>query len=646
MHCDMGAREVGTQVLREVDQRGFAQAYPRFSRGRVDFMAQRTAIAATESQWAGSSMVTQKFLWTWDARPYPYWPDLLEVWADGGNWVTGHWVQGKLGASHVSAAVDQIMARAGLAADQFDSSAVQVILDGFVLHQRVTARAALTQLMQAFFFTVKESASQLVLIPRDSGIDVAADATQCVTKKIADQEVAYVLERQEDAVLPERLEVQFLNRLQSYETDVQSASRATQDATDTVSMALSLVLSEAHARTIAELELANRWAERSSITLQLPMAFAALEPGDLLQLNDGTISHRLRISKVQIGKPGIVKLSGSIDVSDVSDGYIAPVVGGDGSLVQPNPVTRFEVLDIPALPSDLQDSLTLRFAACGIADGWTGASITQVLESGDEPLLLNITTPAVIGSAVSVLGMGTAQVFDRVNTVDVAVLGDVPLASATEINVLNGANVAVLGMEIIQFAHATLLSPGVYRLSTLLRGRLGTEAMMAEHMLGERFVLLNEAVIAQVIPVSNHGQSWTLRASTFNTSLGIGSTETLTIQSNSLKPYSPVHIQAVRAVGGDVTIQWVRRARIDGGLRDFIDIPLKEATELYEVKVYNGSTLLRTWRVTSPSVVYANADQITDFGSAPGSLSITVGQLSASIGLGNLASATVAVQQA
>ena len=64
------------------------------------------------------------------------------------------------------------------------------------------------------------------------------------------------------------------------------------------------------------------------------------------------------------------------------------------------------------------------------------------------------------------------------------------------------------------------------------------------------------------------------------------------------------------------------------------------------MKVYNGSTLLRTWRVTSPSVVYANADQITDFGSAPGSLSITVGQLSASIGLGNLASATVAVQQA
>ena len=45
-----------------VDSTAAASAYPRFSRARVDFMAQRVAIAATESQWAGSEVVTNKFL--------------------------------------------------------------------------------------------------------------------------------------------------------------------------------------------------------------------------------------------------------------------------------------------------------------------------------------------------------------------------------------------------------------------------------------------------------------------------------------------------------------------------------------------------------------------------------------------------------
>ncbi|MBX9726771.1 MAG: glycoside hydrolase TIM-barrel-like domain-containing protein, partial [Rickettsiales bacterium] len=210
-----------------VDGSSTASAYPRFSRGRVDFVAQRTAIAATEAEWAGSAMVPQRFLWTWDARPYPYWPDLTNVWADGGNWVTGHWVQGKLGASHVASVVEQIATRAGLSNAQIDTSNLQMQLDGFVISERVTARAALQQLMQAYFFTFKETDQALVAILRDATVDTTIDAKSCIEQKVGDQLVPYVLTRQEDLVLPQRQEVHFLNRLQLYETNVQSAQRET-----------------------------------------------------------------------------------------------------------------------------------------------------------------------------------------------------------------------------------------------------------------------------------------------------------------------------------------------------------------------------------------------------------------------------------
>ncbi len=628
-----------------VDSTTSGSAYPRFSRGRVDFVAQRTAIAATEAEWGNSAMVVNRFLWTWDARPYPYWPDLREVWADGGNWVTGHWVQGKLGASHVGAAVEQIAQRAGLSNAQIDTSRLQMLMDGFVISERVTARAALEQLMQAYFFTFNESDSGLVALLRDTTSDVTIEASQCVEQKAGDQQVDYILTRREDLQLPQRQEVHYLNRLQRYETNVQAAERSTQEANDTASLRLSLVLSQLHALAIAQTTLADRWADRSTLTLRLPMRYAMLEPGDLVVMRDSAQTHRIRVRRVQIGRPGIVKIDGVIDAAEAWDGYIAPSIGGDGQLVLPNPKTRLEVLDIPALPGDPSDALMLRFAATGIADGWKGATIVRIMPSGDDEIILNLDQPATIGSAVNAIAMGNSQMFDEVNTVDVALVAGGSLANASEAAVLNGANVAVLGNEIIQFKNALQVSPNIYRLSGLLRGRLGTEAAMSAHTIGERFVLLDDAVEPLPLPASTIGQSWVVRAITFGDSLTDGTESTRTITAESLKPLTPVLALARRnASNGDMTISWVRRARIDGGLRDFVDVPLSEQNELYDVVVMNGSATVRSWQVTTPQLLYSHAQQINDFGTVPNSLMLTITQRSALIGPGKSLVVTIPVQ--
>ncbi len=628
-----------------VDSTASGSAYPRFSRGRVDFMAQRVAIAATEAEWAGSAMVANKFLWTWDVRPYPHWPDLREVWSDGASWVTGHWVQGKLGASHVAAAVEQIAYRAGLTNAQIDTSSLQMLLDGFVISSRVTARAALQQLMDAYFFTLKESDQGLIALIRDASVDASVNAADCLPQKAGDQIVPYVLSRQEDVVLPQRQEVHFLNRLQRYETNVQAAERSTRDATDTVSLKLSLVLAETHARSIAETKLSDQWAERSSLSLQLPMKFAALEAGDVLTLIDGNITHRIRVRRVQIGRPGAVHVKGVIDAAEGWDGYIAPTVGSADNLVLPSPKTRLEILDIPALPSDSQDVLKLRFVACGIAEGWKGATLVRVMSSGDDEQLLSMDAAATIGSAVNVLGTGISEVFDEINSVDVALLGTATLANATERSVLDGANVAVLGNEVIQFKNATQLGANLYRLSGLLRGRLGTESAIAGHIVGERFVLLDDAVRSLAIPVSNIGQNWTIRAVSFGDAFSVGIDSTFAIQGECLKPLTVVHAKAIKdTTSGDITLSWVRRTRIDGGLRDYVDVPLMEQSELYDVVVMNGTSPVRNWQLNVPSVVYSAANQTTDFGAAPSSLTVKITQRSGLIGPGKTLTTTVVVQ--
>jgi len=87
----------------------------------------------------------------------------------------------------------------------------------------------------------------------------------------------------------------------------------------------------------------------------------------------------------------------------------------------------------------------------------------------------------------------------------------------------------------------------------------------------------------------------------------------------------------------NITLSWVRRTRIGGELKDGTGaVPLGETSETYEVDILDGpgGAVLRTLASTSPSVVYANADILADFGAVPATLSVAVHQLSAVAGRG------------
>ncbi len=45
----------------------------------------------------GVAMIQPAFMsvWNWDARPFPTFPQLVDVWGDTGNWPAGNWLQGK-----------------------------------------------------------------------------------------------------------------------------------------------------------------------------------------------------------------------------------------------------------------------------------------------------------------------------------------------------------------------------------------------------------------------------------------------------------------------------------------------------------------------------------------------------------------------
>ena len=74
-------------------------------------------------------------LWTWDARPYPVFPAALDVWSDGVNWQTGHWLNGRFGAAPLDALIAGILTDAGIG--DFDSTALREGVDGYVIDRPI-----------------------------------------------------------------------------------------------------------------------------------------------------------------------------------------------------------------------------------------------------------------------------------------------------------------------------------------------------------------------------------------------------------------------------------------------------------------------------------------------------------------------------
>ena len=61
-----------------------------------------------------------------------------------------------------------------------------------------------------------------------------------------------------------------------------------------------------------------------------------------------------------------------------------------------------------------------------------------------------------------------------------------------------GANLALIGDELVQFADAEAIGPGKFRLTRLLRGRFATQAAASTHGIGDLFVLIDLAALQAI----------------------------------------------------------------------------------------------------------------------------------------------------
>ena len=629
-----------------LDLKSSESSLPRYSSGARDELMQMQYLRAVADHWRdpahnptsaayGGPMVdmTRAFVWAWDTRPYPFFPNNRALWSDGQNYARGHWLNGRSAALPLSELVAAICRRAGV--NDFDTSGLYGYVRGYVVDEVADARAALQPLMLRYGFDAVERDGVLRFIMRD-GLD-AVPLNRETLAVSGDLEAPVEQSREAEAELSGRLRLRFVQADGDYEVIAEEAILP-DDATHAVAMSeFNMALTRAEGHQTAERWLTEARVAREGVRLALPPSMMDVGAGDVIALprDDGEGEALYRVDRVEMGEMSLieaVRIEPEVyDPAPFDDELVALK-----PFVAPVPVNAL-FLDLPLLRGD-EVPHAPHIAAS--ARQWPG-NVAVYASGGETNFRLNTLMPlrATMGGTQNDMAHARPGVVDRGQALQVTLTSGV-LESVDEADLLGGANLAAIGdgsadrWEVFQFARADLIAPQTYLLRDRLRGQAGSDGVMPDVWpAGSQFVLLNSIPrqielspnllrIAQTYRIGPAGRP-------LNDPSYVQKTESF--DGNGLRPYRPCHLR-IEEEAGALRFGWIRRTRINGdGWADF-DVPLAEESEQYQLRILQNGVVLREELVDRASWTYTAQMRAAD--GAAGPALISVAQVSALYGAG------------
>ncbi|MFK7746313.1 MAG: glycoside hydrolase/phage tail family protein [Roseobacter sp.] len=630
-----------------LDAKSSESSVPRYSTGARDDLMQTQYVRAMLTYWDDSAnnpvspvyaapMVNmdRAFVWAWDARPYPYFPNNLDQWSDADNYGRGHWLNGRTSARSLSSVVSEICLKAGLTS--FDTSQLFGTVRGYMMSDVSDARASLQPLMLRYAFDAIERDGQLVFRMRNG-----RGAVNLVSDKLAlssDLEGTVEQIRGADAETSGRVRLRFLQADAAFDVLSEEAVLADEQTHSVSTSEVPIALTRVEGRQVAERWLTEARIARDTIRFALPPSLLSLGAGDVVSL-DGDQSEGRGLYRIDRVEQGALQVAEAVRIdpqvyvpSDLPDEVESPK-----SFVPPVPVLPL-FLDLPLITGD-EVPHAPHFVAT--AQPWPGSVALYKSPSDSNFSLLNVFgARSIVGLTQSQLGHGPVGCFDDGAPVEVKLMSGT-LSSVDDQALLSGANLAAIGdgtpgnWEVFQFGAADLVDVDTYHLTRRLRGQLGSDGLMPDVWPeGSWFVLLNG--IPEQIDLSRNlrrvSQTYRIgpaRRSVYDPSYV---ERTDSFDGNGLRPYAPAHLKVGANQDGAIEVNWIRRTRVDGDSWDTPEVPLGEEAESYILRIVKEGAVIREEIVPEPLWIYPLSEQAAD--GLLGEFTVEVAQISATYGPG------------
>lgn len=306
-------------------------------------------------------------------------------------------------------------------------------------------------------------------------------------------------------------------------------------------------------------------AEGEIVRLVHEGAGAKFTPGDIVNLEEPGLTRRCRIESIKDGgtrKRLLMRV-------DRPHAYLSQAIGQDVP-APPRPPSSLTgqtvllVLNAPAL-TDAQDLLGVTVGLGAAMSGWTGATLEYSSDGGATWVLVgNFRRRAIMGTLAATLPFHTRYCLDAGNVLSVRpFLGDDELDSLTFAQMLTERNAILIGKsdgqcEVLQYQVAEDEGDGTWSLTTLVRGRLGTDP--AEHADGTVWMTAESSIFVP-LPAALRGRTLLFRATTFGTSPDTAMVYGLLWDPQVSQLELPPAQLAVERTGGNLVGSWDPRHR-------------------------------------------------------------------------------------
>ncbi len=461
-------------------------------------------------------------------------------------------------AWNVGSVVAEICQRAGLPYDAVETDLLEGHVEGFSTTNGHSAASAIEALAGLYLFDPANYDAMLHFIPRGGNAVAAIELDDLVD----DGEDVEVDTRRDSIEVPRTLHLEYYDTDGGLTPDKQTSDRTLDNRSVADSKTETTVIMRADdaARAVVIKHKVAVEEARGTIQFSLPDAWIALSTADVILFR----GQRMRITECKIDD-GLQVYSCTYDRASAYESTISGVPV-DPPAEPPSLVageSRIVVIDSHILAS-ADDTLGYYVAVSSLDLDWKGAFVELSRDGG-----VNWTDSDASGSNV-VIGQITAAVparseyiRDDFSVVEVELLReDMELLPATMQEMMNRANLALIGNEIINFSGVTQTGAKTWQLTGLLRGRKGSGAVA--HAAGERFVLLDvdslEFVQAEPYDLN---RTLTFRATSIGRE-GPDQTVSLAFQGVGQKERAPAYLHAKRS-GADLIVTWQGVGRLGGG---------------------------------------------------------------------------------
>ncbi|UTC29067.1 putative tail protein [Brevundimonas phage vB_BpoS-Marchewka] len=575
----------------------------------------------------------------------------------------------------VGTIVARLLEEGGMPLMRTDLSALYAIpIRGYGWASATDIKGVLDELRRLFLFDLVEREGLLVASMRaddTNGMGVPVEVIpQAALGSSSPEATDFWSEtRLQEADLPARVTISYMNVDRDFETSTAHSVRIaspvpTMFSRQQVSMEINIVMAAKEAKAQVHKMLYAQWAERVRHRTFLPWSYLMLDPGDTInvRMDDGRL-YEDRIDRTEIGADFIMGTecyaqdSGAYDGWDEMEADGGAGSGGSSAILPPGLALPF-VFNTP-LMRDMDDqggSASIYYVGLGngMEQTWTGGALLRSVNNLDYDVIpspdSDLEWGTVIGDVLPPPPFG-AYALDWTSRLTIRpAVGWFVVESVTDDELWAGANLALVGDEIIQFRDCVENEDGTWSLWNLLRARRGTEYACDGHKAGERFVFLSSDTVGFAVDqTSARGQARFFKAVASGGSLATQGVLSLAYEPRDLMPYPPADLRRAKAeTTNDFTVTWSRCTRFGGNMQDGTgEVPLAERIERYEAYVLDApfdgdrsrgrgpETYRRRYETATPQFVYDTAAQAEDgFDPLTDTLHLVIYQLSDAVGRG------------